>query len=72
MNLVSALGTADRDLIWNYLTHYDPGISGDAETRAMAGTLVECALNFYRDFVEPTKQRHAPDSAQRTPDRGNH
>ena len=32
----------------------------------MAGTLVECALNFYRDFVEPTKQRHAPDVAQRT------
>ena len=40
MNLVSALGTADKDLIWNYLSHYDPGISGDAETRAMAGTLV--------------------------------
>ena len=65
MNLVSALGTSDTELIWNYLTHYDPGINGDDETRALAGTLVECALNFYRDFVEPTKHRHAPDAAER-------
>ncbi|MGO9057430.1 MAG: lysine--tRNA ligase [Candidatus Binataceae bacterium] len=65
MNLVSALGTSDKELIWNYLTHYDPRINGDDETRALAGTLVECALNFYRDFVEPHKHRHAPDAAER-------
>ncbi len=65
MNLVSALGTSDTELIWNYLTHYDPGVSGDDETRAMVGTLVQCALNFYRDFVEPNKHRHVPDAAER-------
>jgi len=64
MNLVAALGTSDPELIWNYLTHYDPGIAADAETRKLAGTLVDCALNFYRDFVEPTKLSHAPSAPE--------
>src|SRR5260370_35691407 len=45
MNLVSTLGTSDPELIWNYLTGYDPGISADAGTRELASTLVQCALN---------------------------
>ncbi len=65
MNLVSALGTSDPELIWNYLTHYDPAITSDEETRTLAERLVNCALNFYRDFVEPTKHRHTPDAAER-------
>jgi lysyl-tRNA synthetase class 1 len=65
MNLVSALGSSDPELIWNYLTRYDPGISADAGTRELAGKLVQCALNFYRDFVEPTRQRHGADAAAR-------
>ena len=64
MNLVSALGTSNRDLIWEYLTRYDPALGGDAETRALAETLMGCALNFYTDFVEPTKQRYVPTSEQ--------
>ena len=32
MNLVSALGSGERELIWRYLTRYDPAIEGDAET----------------------------------------
>jgi lysyl-tRNA synthetase, class I len=64
MNLVSALGTSDPALIWNYLTHYDPAITSDEETRTLAGRLVNCALNFYHDFVEPTKQRHTPDAEE--------
>ncbi len=65
MNLVSALGTSDRDFIWNYLTRYDPKIAGDPDTEAMGRTLMECALNYYRDFVEPAKQRYAPDEKER-------
>ena len=65
MNLVPALGTADRDLIWKYLVNYDPGIAGDAETEALARNLMECALNFYRDFIEPGKQPYAPSDAER-------
>ena len=60
MNLVGALGTGDRDLIWNYMRTYDPHIESDPETEKMARTLMECARNFYRDFIEPTKTRYAP------------
>ncbi len=58
MNLVEALGTQDRGLIWKYVVNYDPMIANDPETAKMARTLIECALNFYRDFIEPGKKRY--------------
>jgi len=65
MNLVSALGTSDRALIWNYLTGYDPKIASNPETERMGKVLMECALNFYADFIEPTKQRYLLQAAER-------
>ena len=65
MNLVSALGSPDRDFIWNYLTGYDPAIAGDPETEAMGRTLMECALNYYNDFIAPKKTPYVPPEAER-------
>jgi len=65
MNLVPALSTADRELIWQYLVAYDPAIAADAETQALARNLMECALNFYRDFIEPAKHPYAPSDGER-------
>ncbi|HLH77257.1 MAG TPA: lysine--tRNA ligase [Candidatus Binataceae bacterium] len=75
MNLVSALGSDDRQLIRNYLNNYDPAWSKlespmargqrDAKTSALLDRLVDCALNYYRDFVEPTKQRYVASPAER-------
>jgi len=65
MNLVATLGSSDRDFIWNYLTRYDAAIAGDPETEAMGRALVECTLNFYRDFIEPTKQPYVPTDPER-------
>jgi lysyl-tRNA synthetase, class I len=65
MNLVSALGSSDRDFIWNYITRYDAAVTGNAETEALGRALMECALNFYKDFVEPTKKPYAPSDAER-------
>lgn len=65
MNLVSALGTNDRELIWNYLTGYDPKIASDSDTERMGKLLMECALNVYSDFIEPNKQRYAPQDNER-------
>ncbi len=65
MNLVAALGSSDRDFIWNYIVRYDASIAGDPETEAMGRALMECALNFFRDFIEPTKQLHTPSDAER-------
>jgi lysyl-tRNA synthetase, class I len=60
MNLVPALGSADRDLLWKYLTTYDPGVARDRETEGLVRILMDCAINFYRDFVEPNKQTFVP------------
>ena len=65
MNLVATLGTSDREFIWNYLKRYDAAIAGDPETEAMARTLIECTLNFYADFIEPTKRAYAPTNVER-------
>ncbi|HVC43776.1 MAG TPA: lysine--tRNA ligase [Candidatus Binataceae bacterium] len=65
MNLVPAVGTADRDLLWRYMVTYDPALAEDAETEALARVLMECALNFYRDLVEPAKQVYTPSAAER-------
>ena len=64
-HLVAALGTSDRSLIWNYLKGYDPGLESDSETRAMVDSLVDCAVNYYSDFIEPAKQRYTPSDDER-------
>jgi lysyl-tRNA synthetase class 1 len=64
-NLVPALGNSDFDLIINYLRRYDPKIESDSGTAAMVASLVACALNFYRDFIEPGKIPYAPNAAER-------
>ncbi|MGH7812653.1 MAG: lysine--tRNA ligase [Candidatus Binataceae bacterium] len=65
MNFVGALGSSDSELIMNYLRRYDPKVEGDADTAKMIAELVSCALNFYRDFIEPTKKPFAPTDAER-------
>jgi lysyl-tRNA synthetase class 1 len=65
MNLVAALGSSDRDFIWKYIIRYDASIAGDPETEAMGRALMECALNFYRDFIEPSKKIYTPTEAER-------
>lgn len=65
MHLVPALGTSDRDLLWSYVTGYDPGIITDPDTQKMTRTLVECALNFYRDFLEPAKKPYVQTDSER-------
>jgi lysyl-tRNA synthetase, class I len=65
INVVSAVGTDDPDLVLNYLLSYDPKIAGDPDTSMMIGSLVACALNFYADFVAPTKKRYFPTADER-------
>jgi lysyl-tRNA synthetase, class I len=65
MNLVPAVSSNDDALIWNYLVSYDPQIASDPETERLARTLMECAINFYRDFVEATKKPYVPVDGER-------
>ena len=65
MNLVPAVGTSDRDLLWKYVVSYDPAVAKDTDTEMMTRSLVECALNFYRDFIEPAKKHYTPTPSER-------
>jgi lysyl-tRNA synthetase class 1 len=65
MNLVAALGSGERELIWRYLVHYNPAIEADADTMKLTRELMECALNFYRDFIEPAKFHYTPSDGER-------
>lgn len=49
----------------NYIVRYDSAIASDPETEKMGRVLMECALNFYRDFIEPTKKLYAPTDVER-------
>ena len=58
LNLASACHAEGPDVLWGFISRYDPDAS--AETRPNMGALVELALAYYRDFVVPKKQYRAP------------
>jgi lysyl-tRNA synthetase class 1 len=60
LNLVSALGNADSDLVMNYLRSYDPRLTSDAATAKLTSELVGFAIRYFTDFIAPTKQSYKP------------
>lgn len=62
LNLVSVLNTDDHDVVWGYLKRYDPDAEADKD---VIDGLISRALNYYRDFVLPTKQHSLPSDEMR-------
>jgi lysyl-tRNA synthetase class 1 len=60
LNLVSALNTEDREVVREYVLDYDPAAEQDDE---LLEELIDGALQYYRDFVLPTKEYEAPPEA---------
>jgi lysyl-tRNA synthetase class 1 len=54
LNLVSASGTDDREVLWGFIRAYAPGIG--PETHPGLDRLVGYALRYYDDFVRPHKK----------------
>jgi lysyl-tRNA synthetase class 1 len=54
LNLVSASGAADRDVLWGFIRSYAPGAK--SETHKGLDRLVTYALKYYEDFVRPKKR----------------
>ena len=52
LNLVSALNTDDRDVVWDYVCRYNPRASEDKEVLDL---LIDRAMSYYADFVLPHK-----------------
>jgi lysyl-tRNA synthetase class 1 len=54
LNLASVCHTEDKAVLWHFISRYRPDAS--AETAPLLDKLLEFAINYYRDFVKPTKQ----------------
>lgn len=63
LNLVSACNTDDSDVLWKFIQKYIPGAT--PETRPFLDKLVHHSINYYNDFVKPTKSFTAPTETER-------
>ena len=63
LNLVSASGASDREVLWGFIRTYAPG-AGPA-THPGLDQLVGFALKYYEDFVRPHKQYRAASEKER-------
>ncbi len=58
LNLVSVSSTDDRDVLWGFINRYDPDAS--PANHPLLDRLVGYAINYYHDFVKPTKSFRTP------------
>ena len=58
LNFVGVLNTDDRGVIWDYLRDHDETVEDNPE---LVGNLIKCALRYYCDHMESTKDFHLPD-----------
>jgi lysyl-tRNA synthetase, class I len=63
LNLVSVANASDKETLWGFLRAYLPGATPESEP--MLDRLTQYALNYYEDFVKPTKAFRAPDTKER-------
>ncbi len=63
LNLVSASHSEDKEILWGFIRRYAPGAS--PETHPEVDRLVEFAINYYEDFVRPTKRFRKPTEMER-------
>ncbi len=63
LNLVSASHSEDKDILWGFIRRYAPGAS--PETHPEVDRMVGFAINYYEDFVKPSKSFRAPDETER-------
>jgi lysyl-tRNA synthetase, class I len=63
LNLVSASNSEDHDVLWGFIRRYAPEAS--AETNPRLDQLVGYAINYFHDFVAPSKRYRAPSPIER-------
>ena len=64
LNLVSAADASTADILWAFISRYIPGAT--PENEPLLAKLVGYALNYYEDFVKPTKAFRAPTDQERS------
>ncbi|MEN3375023.1 MAG: lysyl-tRNA synthetase, class, partial [Hyphomicrobiales bacterium] len=63
LTLVSSSNAENAETLWGFIGRYRPGVT--PQTHPKLNRLVEYAINYYRDFVAPTKQFREPTEVER-------
>jgi lysyl-tRNA synthetase class 1 len=63
LTLVSSSNAENAETLWGFIGRYRPGVT--AQTHPKLNKLVEYAINYYRDFVAPTKKFREPSAVER-------
>ncbi|MEZ5690619.1 MAG: lysine--tRNA ligase [Rickettsiales bacterium] len=58
LNLASVTGADDGKVLWGFINHTMPELSPD--THPFLDKLINCAVNYYQDFVGPTRNFRKP------------
>jgi len=64
LNLVSASNASEPDVLWGFIKRYAP--EATPETHRELDKMVGYAINYFHDFVKPTKTFRAPLDSERT------
>ncbi|ENZ82662.1 MULTISPECIES: lysine--tRNA ligase [Caulobacter] len=63
LNLVSAADASTKEILWGFLSRYIPGAT--PESQPLLDRLAGYAINYYEDFVKPSKTFRAPTDQER-------
>ena len=63
LTLVSSSNAENADTLWGFIGRYRPGVT--PQTHPKLDAMVGYAINYYRDFVAPTKTFREPDEVER-------
>ena len=63
LTLVSSSNAENAETLWGFIGRYRPGVT--ATTHPKLNEMVGYAINYYRDFVAPTKQFREPTDTER-------
>jgi lysyl-tRNA synthetase class 1 len=58
INLISACSTDDPSVLWAYIKRVVP--QAEPDKMPILRDMMQCAINYYQDFVKPNKQYRAP------------
>jgi lysyl-tRNA synthetase, class I len=63
LTLVSSSNAENAETLWGFIGRYRPGVT--PQTHPKLGAMVKYAINYYRDFVAPTKKFREPSESER-------
>ena len=63
LSLVTASNAENAETLWGFIGRYRPGVT--RETHPHLAKLVDYAIHYFRDFVQPAKKFREPGAAER-------